>query len=463
MQTTLPFQDEPAHVVNDTFILADEGSFIIYAPLAEAILRCNETQVRALIAVKETGRSNEHVAPLQALGIVHRGAGPCSRAPAIETDKPLDGNYKPTKVTLFPTNDCNLACTYCYSRAGETNERLRPELAKKAIDILIQNALDLGREHIQVNFHGGGEPFHNFDLVRGAIEYGRAQCAKSGLRLSSHAATNGILNPQQLEWLCDHLDAVSISIDGPPDVQDVQRPLKLLNRSSSRRSSDFVVATIRFLESRSKRYGLRCTITDTNVDRLRDLVDFFRAETSVRSAQLEPVFVTGRCHSSGIGGLDARRFLTALVDAYDYGMERGFELRYSGSTLWSRRESFCGADGRNFFLTPEGHVSACNEVSRKSDYHADRYIVGQLNNAGMQIDETKVSLLRQRRLHNLPNCQTCFAKHNCAGDCAVKMDDPFDTTTNERCYVNRGILLHQMRRVLTKTNKQRETVGPTYA
>ena len=73
--------------------------------------------------------------------------------------------FSPTYVTLMPTLNCNLRCTYCYSSGGEdTNEDMSFDVAKASIDMIVKNA----DKKVKLSFHGGGEPFYTrtFDLVQ---------------------------------------------------------------------------------------------------------------------------------------------------------------------------------------------------------------------------------------------------------------------------------------------------------
>ena len=62
---------------------------------------------------------------------------------------------------------------------------------------------------------------------------------------------------------------------------------------------------------------VRCTVTDQNVDRLPELVDFYVKETGTRLIHFEVAFLSGRClqHSSHIPAPEvfARRYVEARI------------------------------------------------------------------------------------------------------------------------------------------------------
>lgn len=61
-------------------------------------------------------------------------------------------------ITFIVTKDCQLACKYCYLIGKNTKERMSWEIAKAAIDYILDHEEDMKEESVIWDFIGG-EPF----------------------------------------------------------------------------------------------------------------------------------------------------------------------------------------------------------------------------------------------------------------------------------------------------------------
>jgi len=93
-------------------------------------------------------------------------------------------------ITILPTMNCNLKCSYCFVDGGETKQKLSFNNSKYIIDQLIKEYPNIKK--INVFFAGGGEPLLNFKLMAKIINY----ILKVGLMPTVRIVTNGtkILN-----------------------------------------------------------------------------------------------------------------------------------------------------------------------------------------------------------------------------------------------------------------------------
>jgi len=94
-------------------------------------------------------------------------------------------------------------------------------VAQAAIDEAYGNAVELGRSHFKLTFHGGGEPTRLWKTLTGALDYARAK------DLPCHASlvSNGVWTDSQRDWIIPNLNELTISFDGRQETQDHQRPL----------------------------------------------------------------------------------------------------------------------------------------------------------------------------------------------------------------------------------------------
>jgi uncharacterized protein len=424
-----------------------KGSCYLYAPLRRVIVSLNQDAVGSVSRFLNGGPSalgpedGRVIEQLQAAGLFTEPLP----EPPVTPDNYL---FRPHEVTLFPTTRCNLRCTYCYADGGTRHVDMPWDIAQAAIEFVIENALAVGRDDFIVGFHGGGEPTVNWKLVRQSTLYARQRAAEQGLDVKIHCATNGVLSPSQLEFVVKHFTGINISLDGPADIQNRQRPLV-----NGKGSFDRVMRTIDYFQEAKFPFGIRVTLTANDASRLSDIVRFIH-ETCPQLDQLhvEPVWQCGRCQMTGDRPPSEKEFIGHFSEAYELAHKMGFSLFYSGARLDVLTNQFCAAPGDGFSVTPDGFVSSCFEVTDPSDPRAELFHYGhyQKDKKILVFDRERLARLRKLRVENIGYCQDCFCKWHCAGDCLAKALPglhPDDHTGSPRCNLNREISRMQLERV----------------
>lgn len=426
-------------LAEEMFVIPIEQDFILYLPLIRKAVRVNADVITQL----QRFSNGEIIEQKLREQLVRVGAlvdtSPTTNSPDAAKD------YCPTQVSLFPTNDCNLRCVYCYARAGTQHKVMPLEIARAAIDFIVTNAQLTKALSITVGFHGGGEPTfgRSWQVVTGAVEYARRRAAETGLKLRTLIVTNGVLSETKRNWLVANLNSISLSLDGPDDIQNRQRPLRNGGPTYSA-----VMKTIEYFEKCGFQYDVRVTVTNESVRRMLEIVQFIAENTSRRTVAIEPITVCGRCAENRVTEMIPDLFLTEFLKcrlAFP-----SIRLRYSACSLGRPRQTFCGACGKNFDVTPDGLVTACNEITEASNPLAGLFIFGRYdaNRRAFEFDNDKIRRLLQRTVENIPFCRDCFAKYSCAGDCPVRVarvtGDIMDTRANGRCEISRGVLLCEL-------------------
>ncbi|VVB77876.1 Radical SAM superfamily protein [uncultured archaeon] len=376
--------------------------------------------------------------------------------PDSEDKKESKLDYCPTHLTILPTFNCNLRCVYCYSNGGEKPITLDLEIARKAIDLLTYNISKTNSKKASLGFHGGGEPLleENLDLVKRCVEYFRSQMEDKGIESRVVAATNGVMEEDSLEWISSNFDFINISLDGPAPIQDAQRPQK-----GGKPSFPYVMNTINFFEEKGLDYGIRSTITAESVTQMPEILSFFSEITKIKSIQFEPLYECGRCKTTKVRAPDPKIFIDYFLRSIEVAKEKQIKLLYSGSKVSTPSQNFCGASGNNFFLTPQGNVTTCLEVSREEDFGAKVFLIGKYDSDNKEFifDDQKINHLKNRRVSNLSHCSDCFAKYSCSGDCLSKCylssGSIYDTSNNPRCEINRQLHKAQIINTLKGGNK----------
>lgn len=123
------------------------------------------------------------------------------------------------KFALLITQNCNLACRYCY--INKRKIKLDLHLAEKAVHFVYENSSP--GEKICIGFFGG-EPLLEFERIKAITCMIEAHPSFTGREVEIQVTTNGtIFNDEIAGFLNEHNIGLGISCDGIPEVQNLNR------------------------------------------------------------------------------------------------------------------------------------------------------------------------------------------------------------------------------------------------
>ena len=427
---------------SELFVLRDETGPILYAPLLHLAARINESAVgavsRRLYGKPLSDEDTAFLKQIEEFGFFR------------EAELPQQQLDQTVQVTLFPTDGCNLRCRYCYAGAEKRRHVMPAEAGKAAIDKVANRAKELGCDNFVVGFHGNGEPFFAFDLVKELCRYTREVSERVGLKGNLTLATNGVMNDEQLDWLITWFDSVNISFDGLEELQNRQRPL-----ADGSGSFPWVHRTLKRLNDEGKGFGIRTTVTASGVEKLPEIAAFV-LENYPRCDPLhvEPSWEAGRSLQTGERAPDPDLFVRKFLEA-DALLDGKIKLVFSAARAEHLGIGYCTVCSDSFVVTPEGLVTSCFEVAEMSDPRSARFIYGAYDPSlkDFVYDEEKRKDLHRLTLDNMPYCRDCFCKYHCCGDCAAKLlglKPPEEHAGSDRCRITRALTLHQIQKTLNE-------------
>lgn len=446
-----------AAVAPELFVLRDEDGPILYAPLGQLMARANDAAIAAALAYAKDPSSLDAMTPEeQAVVRIFDDRG-------FFASRPLPRHeigFRPAQVTLFPTNSCNLRCSYCYAFGGEGGGNgeplvtMHPDVAKRAIDLVAHNAKERAAEgepvrNFLVSIHGNGEPFCAYDLIREIVWYGQDLSERLDFPVVFNAATNGVLSEEQLDFVVANFNSVNVSFDGLPEFQDANRPM-----AGGRGSFEHVDRTMRRLSQAKVGFGIRTTVTSAMVGRMPDIVAFVaESYPGIEQLHLEPVWECGRCVTSAAAMPSSQEFTESYLASLEVARDRGLRLVFSGARQDMLVDTFCKVSSGSFTVTPTGDVTACYEVSYRSDPRSERFFFGHFDHdlGDFVFDQGKLDQLSQLNVHNIAYCDDCFCRWHCAGDCAAKVLDGIELQEHRgsvRCQISRALTMNQIQRRL---------------
>jgi len=325
-------------------------------------------------------------------------------------------------LTLHVCHDCNLRCRYCYGEDGRfwsQPEYMRGEVAKRAIDLLLESAPQ-GSQNLNLVFMGG-EPLLAFDLVRECVEYAESRADELGHKVGFSMTSNGTqFSPERIKWLNSHSVSVMVSMDGPPETQDALRcaPLGQSSTELLRPGLDH------YLASRKGRVTVRATICAGHVP-LVDLTRYFR-DVGFGNVVLSPV--TGTREQLGELSMSqrdlaryieetkrlwrdiARRLLAGETQSEVASFIQRMDTLESRTPVPRPRRP-CGAGYSSLAVAPAGEVYLCHRFVGEAQFACGNVYDG--------IDEqARFRLFSQCNPSNKSaRCRGCTACGLCGGGC----------------------------------------------
>lgn len=335
-------------------------------------------------------------------------------------------------ISFFLTTKCNLCCRYCYNakERNELEEQTIPlDIAYSAIDWYFDNN---NSRHIR--FYGPGEPTQEFDKLVEITNYAKNH-PNRGADVTVEIQTNGVFTRTIREWMLENMNIMWMSFDGMKEIQDYNRPLnpKFKDLYEGKTSAQVLEDNVRWLiDNRGQRnlmVGARVTITDKNIEKQREMVDYFYS-LGIRYVWTNPLFY-------GVGKIpvcddevkkknyhfDMDKYIDNYLEAYNYAKEKGLfwgsflTVNFDGESAYHCR---CCTPLSAPHITPDGYISACDMVVIGSEaYHMDAFIVGKWNESrrSFDFDNEKIHALNERKSTNFEHCKKCPAQLHCGGYC----------------------------------------------
>lgn len=436
-------------VTPELFVIPDGNRFLVYAPLKGVVVCANKAAVQWLARYQAHSDELSQSTLYQRfakLGLLE--APGTTRIPSLPTEEP----FQPTDVIILTTTFCNFRCVYCYASAGIRQEHFKPEVARAAIRLAVENAIIQDKAITNLAFHGGGEPTTALSFIKQCVTYAQ-ELAAGRVEVQSSIVTNGYLNRRQIEWLAQNMHAIQVSLDGPPAIHDEQRPLV-----NGRATFDRVCHTIQQLERASvPNLIIKATISSQHVQDMPAIAEFFCKTFTSRRFHFGPLMEAGRSLETGYHEPTAAEYVAYAEEAQQVARsyDREIVVSLAQNTFPKLRLAFCGFTDPNFAVTVEGYVTGCYEILYADDVRARHAHFGRYlpERDIFVFDETRIQAMRRRLVPTLERCKNCFAKWQCGGDCHIRMFDQQtgDETTRQldfRCQVNRELLRRQLIRAI---------------
>ena len=314
---------------------------------------------------------------------------------------------------------------------------------KVAVDQLFLNHISSMLEQkkeskMRILYIGGGEPTTKWGLLESSIEYIRELSRKTDRNVDISLVTNGQWSSRdRSRWLSDNIDYISFSIDGTRLIQNMQRPGEGYDSFQS------VVNNIQQWRKAGKKFGIRATITSYGVDKMVDIVDYFKS-LKPDYIQLEPLYLT---EASTINSIDPPNPDDFVVNYFNVvNSENNCKILSSLDIISENRKNgiYCSYEnGDDIVVIPGGHITSCVEISNECDKYFSKYARGKIENGEVIIWENKYENKDNSK------CMGCVAYYHCGGGCARRKDN---SENDYQCYIKKKILITRLRELVARNS-----------
>lgn len=373
-----------------------------------------ESLVRDVVAqgfgVREVAESLQELVQIRAIrtGVVS------------DPPQPLPDHFPLQTLVMNLTNQCNLACEYCYEFGEDkvATPEGKPkfmdwETARQSVDYLFRDAA--GRQAIHITFFGG-ETLMNFPLLKRVVDYANEQAKQRAVSIDFSLTTNAtLLTPAIIEYLAENRIGVTVSLDGAKEANDQFRVFK-----GGRGTYDVIAPKVRELlaRHRTRPIAARVTMTSHAMDVL-GTYKHLKHDLGFHEVGFAPVTSSpSRLYSINEKGLDSvlgqfdqlsREYLEFALRGEHHGFSNVSDTLAELHQGVSKSHP-CGAGLGLVGVGPSGDLAPCHRFV-DSDQHA-------LGHVSTGLDKTKQKAFLDRgHIGAKYACHECWARPLCAGGC----------------------------------------------
>lgn len=352
-------------------------------------------------------------------------------------DKRLDWwkyhSKTPKIITLIVTQDCQLACKYCYLVGKNTHGKMSFEVAKKTIDYILDNNSFFNERSVYFDFIGG-EPFLEIELIDRICDYIKIELYKRRHpwfdNYTFTFTTNGINygSEKVQEFIKKNINHIQIAltIDGTKNKHDLNR----IYKRSGKGSYDDVVKNIPLWIKQFPNESTKVTLSSEDLP--------FVCESVLHLFDLGIHNVFMNCVFEDVwkegDDLILEEQLIKLADAI---IDQELYLNYSCSIFDEKigkpnidNKNWCGS-GKMLAIDCDGNFYPCNRFVDFSLRDKQPRIIGNIHD-GIDLNKVRPFILLDKNHQSSGKCLECEISKGCAWCQGENYDSANTDTIYER-------------------------------
>lgn len=356
-------------------------------------------------------------------------------------------------ITFIVTKDCHLACKYCYLVGKNDKERMSWDVAKAAVDYILDHEADFTEDSVIWDFIGG-EPFLEIDLIDRICDYIKVELYRrnhhwfNSYRFSF--STNGI------NYDCDKVQkfigknrnhlSIGITIDGTKEKHDLNRIWK--GTGAERGSYDDVVRNIPLWLKQFPSGGTKVTISSADIPYIKDSV-LHLYSLGIHEVNINCVFENvWRDGDDALFEDQLVQLADAIIDGEYY---KDYTCSFFTETIGKPmscdvdNQNWCGA-GKMLSVDAAGNFYPCTRFAQYSLRSKKAWIIGNIHD-GIDKNKLRPFLALDRCSQSSRECLECDVASGCAW-CQGENYDAADTPT----IYQRATAICQMHKARVRAN-----------
>lgn len=347
------------------------------------------------------------------------------------------------RLVINLTDNCNLACKYCYEDLGTPFKKdcnMTIATAKKALDFFRECY-----DSLEVIQFFGGEPLINYKVIPEICSYIRKLYPDNTPKLTLNSNAT-LINREIIDILNENNIAITVSIDGDKEMHDANRIFH-----NGQGSFAAAIKGIELLnEYRIVPLLIEATISKSvllsALERDVCISEFICNEIGADGCHIMPM-----CHTNpeiNLSSIDDKTFEKFFIREAIYclrSMQTDSPMpMIKGITLLQniihkyRSEDFCEIARGNFVVTPNGDLYPCYMMIGHESL--------KCGNINQGIDKSKIfditSFYADKMISKIPGCNDCMCMYTCSAcpACNYNVNKNLDVPSNDLCRYNRAIL-----------------------
>jgi len=354
-------------------------------------------------------------------------------------------------ITFIVTKDCQLACKYCYLVGKNETERMSFDVAKKAIDYVLNNRKLFNEDSVIWDFIGG-EPFLEIDLIDQICDYIKLQLFEkhhpwfNSYRFSF--STNGINYHEEriqnyIKKNHDHL-SIGITIDGTEKKHDLNRVYKKTEKGSYKD----VVKNIPLWLKQFPFGSTKVTISSADIPYICESV-LHLFSLGIHEVNINCVFED--VWKEGDDALFEEQLMRLADKIIDDGLYEQNACSFFNDNMGKPMDcirdnnNWCGA-GKMLSVDAAGNFYPCTRFAQYSLRDKDAWIIGNIND-GIDQNKLRPFLTLDRTTQSKQECIDC----NVASGCAWCQGENYDAAQTHTVF-ERATAICKMHKARVRAN-----------
>jgi uncharacterized protein len=351
-------------------------------------------------------------------------------------------------LTIAPTLDCNLACTYCYETPQKVS--MTPNVVDGVVNF-VKGYADTMIKVLEVCWYGG-EPLLCLDTVEKLSSEFIALCSEKKITYSSYIVTNGTyFTPETARKLKElKVRGAQITIDGDRDTHNMRRPYR-----GGGGTFDAIFENVKNAVGIIP-IDIRVNVDTYNVDKAMAFFKQLETHDWFRDNFGDKVVVhfghvrydTNSCKCKGEENLRQSEFWKKELELQTHIYKKGYPF-----TFYPDISAGCGASALNsYVMDPEGRLYKC-----WNDLGIPEKAVGTI---------FKPVIFSSRYITNMvesfetdPDCRQCKYLPICMGGCmdtrvkAKRGEYAAKNCSGWKYYLDKTLKMYYLSRLKQKENQ----------